>query len=394
MNPTTESGRRVWWLMAVTSVGIVSLASSAAQRGTLPQIAPASPLRAELRRAPIPSMFLAMPDGRFVAKTAGTTVELEAGGRARFSGGLELSLDGSRAGASAEGIDPLQARVSFFGGNDPATWKPGVASFGGVLYPGIYPGIDMIYRTVGRLKSEFIVAAGADPGAIRLRFAGSKSLEVTSDGALRVTTEAGELRDEHLEVFQSIAGRRVNVPARFRVAEPGVAVFELGAWNRSAELVIDPVISYSSYLGGSRIDQITGVAVDAAGAAYVCGWTDSQNFPVLSSIRGFSGSIEAFVAKISPAGTLEWASFIGGSGDDRALSIGVDPFGNSYLAGYTTSANFPCSIPCRPLRGAAGMRSLQKSTRRGPRSSSALFGAAVKTIRPTASRWMRLGSPT
>jgi len=138
-----------------------------------------------------------------------------------------------------------------------------------------------------------------------------------------------------------IAGRRMKIPAEFRVVESGVVGFELGEWDRQAELVIDPVISYSSYLGGSRIDQTTGVAVDAAGAAYVCGWTDSQNFLVLSSIRGFSGSIDAFLAKISPEGTLQWASFIGGSGDDRAFSIGIDPLGNSYLAGYTTSTNFP-----------------------------------------------------
>ena len=341
MNPTLESGRRVWWLMAVTSVGIVSLASSAAQRGTLPHIAPVLPLHAEARRAPIPAMFLATPGGGFAARTPTTSVELEAGGRARFSGGLELSLDGARADVFPEGLEPLAAKVSFFGGNEPSKWKAGLASFGGVRYRGIYPGIDMIYRTRARLKSEFIVAPGTDPAVIRMRFTGSKSLQVGPDGVLRVTTESGELRDEHLEVFQSISGRRVNIPARFRLIEPNLADFELESYDRNSELVIDPVISYSSYLGGSRIDQITGVAVDAAGASSGCGWTDSQTFPVLSSSRGFSGSVEAFVAKISPAGALEWASFIGGSGDDRALSIGVDPQGNSYLVGYTASGNFP-----------------------------------------------------
>jgi hypothetical protein len=302
------------------------------------------------QRQVIPAMFLALPDGRFAAQTPDLVAGMDAGGRVQFSGGLELRLEGASPNVRPEGIEPLAAKISFFNGSEAAGWQSSLPAFGGVRYRELYPGIDMVYRTAARMKSEFIVAPGGDPGAIRMRFLGSQDLAVTEEGSLRVTNAAGELRDEHLEVFQTIGGRRTKVAARFRVTGRDAAVFELGNWDRTAELVIDPVIAYSSYLGGTRIDQTTGVAVDAAGAAYVCGWTDAPNFPVLSSIRGFSGSVDAFVAKISDSGVLQWASFIGGSGDDRALSIGIDPLGNSYVVGYTTSANFPSLNPVQATK--------------------------------------------
>lgn len=293
-------------------------------------------------------MFLQMPDGRFTAQSGNVVLGMDAGGRVQFAGGLTLHLEGANPGIRPEGVDPLSAKVNFFTGDQPADWRRDLPTFAAVRYRGLYPGIDMVYRTAGRLKSEFVVAPGADPGMIRLRFAGSEGISVSPEGALRVKSAKGEMRDEHLEVFQTIDGQRQSVPARFRVTSPDTVLFELGHWDRRAELVIDPVIVYSSYLGGSRIDQTTGVAVDAAGAAYVCGWTDSSNFPVVSSIRGFSGSVDAWVAKISPEGALLWATFLGGTGDDRALSIGVDPFGNSYIVGYTASTNFPV---VNPLQG-------------------------------------------
>ncbi len=349
MTSTWDSGHRGWWIVAITSVAIVSLATAAAQRGSFPSATPSVSFHADTHRGLIPAMFLAMPDGRFTAQAGNLGIEMSPGAHIRFFGQgateVELHLEGSVAGVRPEGIEAMPSKISFFGGDDPSKWSSGLPAFGGVRYRNVYAGIDMLYRTADHLKSEFVVAPGADPGVIRLRFTGSQGITLGDDGSLRVKTASGELRDEHLEVFQTLGGRRVMVPARFRFAAPGMAAFELGAFDRQAELVIDPVVSYSSYLGGSRIDQITGIAVDAAGSAYVCGWTDSQNFPVLSSIRGFSGSVDAFVAKIGPSGTLEWASFLGGSGDDRALSIGVDPAGNTSLTGYTASSNFPTLNP-------------------------------------------------
>ena len=312
------------------------------------------PLRADAPKPLIPVMFLKLPDGRYAAQTPEMGIEFDSGGRlllqARGQAPFQLRFDGARPEAQPEGLEPLPARITVLGGNSPSAWLPALPAFSAVRYRALYPGIDMVYRAASRIKSEFVVAPGADPSRIRMRFSTGQSLSVEKDGSLRVKSPEGELRDEQLEVFQVIAGRRVKVAARFSVSESQVAGFELGAFDPAKELVIDPVISYSSYLGGSRIDQITAVAVDAAGAAFVSGWTDSQNFPVLSSIRVFSGSVDAFVAKIGPSGTLEWATFIGGSGDDRALGVAVDPLGNSFIVGYTTSTNFPTVSPLQATK--------------------------------------------
>ena len=312
------------------------------------------PLRADAPKPLIPVMFLKLPDGRYATQIPEMGIEFDSGGRllfqARGEAAFQLRFDGARSEAQPEGLEPLPARITVLGGNNPSAWLPALPAFGAVRYRGLYPGIDMVYRAASRIKSEFVVAPGADPSRIRMRFSAGQSLSVEKDGSLRVKSAGGELRDERLEVFQVIAGRKVKVPARFSVPESQVAGFELGAFDGAAELVIDPVISYSSYLGGSRIDQITAVAIDAAGAAFVSGWTDSQNFPVLSSIRVFSGSVEAFVAKIGPSGALEWATFIGGSGDDRALGVAVDPSGNSFVVGYTTSTNFPAVSPLQATK--------------------------------------------
>ncbi|MCC6535966.1 MAG: SBBP repeat-containing protein, partial [Bryobacterales bacterium] len=288
-----------------------------------------------------------MPDGRYLAQAPDLNAEFFAGAYVRFtSRGADyaLQLEGARETAVPVGLAPSPTRISFLQGDEPADWRAGLPTFGAVRYEAVYPGIDMVYGSTGRLKSEFLVAPGADPSRIRMRFSGG-TLALSRQGSLIVRTAGGELRDEHLEVFQMRAGQRVAVPARFRLLRGDVAGFELGVYDASLPLTIDPVISYSSYQGGTRIDQLTSVAVDAAGAAYVAGWTDSTNFPTLAAFRGFSGSVEAFVAKISPSGSPVWVTYLGGSGEDRALGIDVDPWGNVYVVGFTTSSNFPKVTP-------------------------------------------------
>lgn len=291
--------------------------------------------------------FIGLPDGRYLAQAPDLNAEFFAGAYVRFtSRGADygLQLEGARETAVPVGLVPSPTRVSIMQGDEPANWRAGLPTFGALRYEAVYPGIDMLYGAAGRLKSEFLVSPGADPSRIRMRFSGG-TLAVSKQGSLIVRTAGGELRDEHLEVFQTRAGRRVPVAARFRLLRPDVASFELGAYDRTLPLTIDPVITYSSYQGGTRIDQITSVATDATGAAYVAGWTDSSNFPTLAALRGFSGSVEAFVAKISPTGTPVWVTYLGGSGDDRALGIDADPLGNVYVTGFTTSANFPKVAP-------------------------------------------------
>ncbi|MBM3793356.1 MAG: hypothetical protein FJW31_04665 [Acidobacteria bacterium] len=323
-------------------------AAVAAQHGVVPQTASLLAARAS---APYSSLsatrFIGLPDGRYLAQAPDLNAEFFAGAYVRFtSRGADygLQLEGARETAVPVGLVPSPTRVTILQGDEPADWRAGLPTFGALRYESVYPGIDMVYGSAGLLKSEFLLAPGADATRIRMRFSGG-ALAVSRRGSLIVRTGGGELRDEQLAVFQVRDGQRVPVAARFRLLRNDVAGFELGAYDRTLPLTIDPVITYRSYQGGTRIDQITSVAVDAAGAAYVAGWTDSTNFPTLSAFRAFSGSAEAFVAKISPAGSPVWVTYLGGSGDDRALGIDVDPLGNTYVTGFTTSSNFPKLAP-------------------------------------------------
>lgn len=359
MNSTFRWSRRSWWFLAIASVAIVSLAAAAVKRGSQPQAISPLTVHAAAPKSLLPAMFLELPDGRFAARATDLAAEFMAGGVARFlwrDSAIEMRMVGAQADVRPEGFQPLTTRVSYFSGTDASGWRADLPAFAGVRYRELYPGIEMVYKVAGRFKSEFLVAAGADPARIRMRFSGAERLAVTGAGSLRVFSREGELQDEQVVAFQEASGGgRVAVTARFQLIDGMTAGFELGAYDRSRPLVIDPVLSYSSYLGGTRLEQTTGVAVSASGEAYISGWTDSQTFPVVNSLRGYGGSVESFVAKVSASGnTVEWATFLGGSGDDRAMGIAIDSTGNSYVVGFTASSNFPILSALQTNR--AGLR--------------------------------------
>jgi hypothetical protein len=223
-------------------------------------------------------------------------------------------------------------------------------AFGAIRYRHLYPGIDMVYRIAGsQLKSEFIVAPGADPGAIRIAYGGARTPVVDASGALVLRTSKGEMRESGLNVYQEAAKSYLPVQGRFKVfRENGTVGFELGAYDRTRALIIDPTISFSTYLGGSGFDAANGVAVDSAGNIYVTGWTASSDLPVQpGAVQGINrGGVDAFIAKFDRTGsTLLYCTYLGGSGDDRGMSIAVDAAGNAYVAGSTSSLNFPVAIP-------------------------------------------------
>jgi hypothetical protein len=250
-----------------------------------------------------------------------------------------------------EGRNRLDARVNLLRGNDPLAWHSEVPAFAAVAYPGIYPGIDAIYGGSGpRLKSEFRVAPGADPLAIRLKYEGATEVRVEQAGSLYVRAGAIELREFAPVLYSEMPnGTHQPVAGGYRVYEDKSVGFEIGPYDQTLPLVIDPTISYSTYLGGSGTGAVTGVARDAQGNLYAAGWTDSTNFPIAGALQAsLRGSVDAFVVKLDPTGTsLIYATYIGGSGDDRAAGIAVDSSGQVYVAGATGSSNFPLSSPAR-----------------------------------------------
>ncbi|HVL31371.1 MAG TPA: kelch repeat-containing protein, partial [Solirubrobacteraceae bacterium] len=220
----------------------------------------------------------------------------------------------------------------------------GVPGYASVRYRDAYPGIDVEYHARRRsLEYDFIVAPKADPRAIALEFDGARSLRVDRAGRLRIATAAGELRQERPVAHQVVDGRKRAVAVAYRLLGRDRVGLRLGDYDRSKTLVIDPVVSYGTLLGAAGTDSIAGVAVDAAGQAYVTGSTTSTNFPTtagaLRTVNG--GGTDAFVAKISASGNaLVYATYLGGSGTDRGRAIDVEA-GEAYVAGDTLSPNFP-----------------------------------------------------
>ena len=265
---------------------------------------------------------------------------------------IRVRFEGASKGVTLEGIDPLAARANFFLGQDPRGWRTGVPAFQKILYRGLYPGIDLIYSgTNDRIKSEFTVAPGADPLLLRLAYSGTLSIAVNGD---LIASDAGsELRERAPEIFQETAAGRVQVAGRYRLIDDRTAGFEMDSYDASLPLVIDPVISYSTYLGGTGMSAVTGLAVDSGGNLYVTGWTEALDFPIVGAAQAANqGGVDVFVAKFNPTGTaLLYATYIGGRGDDRGAAIAVDSNGQAYVTGSTASTNFPLASPIRTTLG-------------------------------------------
>jgi len=264
---------------------------------------------------------------------------------------VRLRFVGANPNPTVEGLEPLPGIASFFLGSDPAKWRTNVPTYGAVAYRALYPGIDLVYSgRAGLLKSQFLVAPGADPGAIRLAYRGVEALKVRQDGALVLKTALGELVEGAPQVYQEIHGRRVAVEGCYRLLGEGQVGFALGAYDPAHPLVIDPPLSYSAYLGGDGSDWGYGIAVDSAGNAYVTGRTKSTPFPAggTANSDGFWGDV--FVVKVNATGTaLLYTVLLGGSEMDEAQAIAVDSAGNAYVTGYTSGA-FPVVNAFQPFR--------------------------------------------
>ena len=282
---------------------------------------------------------------RFMAKGSGLTaffLQGEVVFRTAASS-VRMRMEGANLAARVEGADPLAGRVSFLTGAE-ENWRTGLPTYGAVAYRGLYAGIDMVYGGSGRnLKSEFVVAPGGDPLQIRVRYIGAGRVQIEGDGGLEIPLSGEVLRERAPEVYQDRGGKRVAVKGGFSVAADGAIGFAIGEYDRSLPLVIDPVISYSTYLGGSGADAANALAVDTSGAVYVAGFTASYNFPTLAPVQAANGGgNDVFVAKLTAAGNaLVYATYLGGTGDDRAFGIAVDSTGAAYVTGWTQSSNFP-----------------------------------------------------
>ncbi|MCK4856958.1 MAG: SBBP repeat-containing protein [candidate division Zixibacteria bacterium] len=243
------------------------------------------------------------------------------------------------------GENQLAHRRSYFTGNDPNEWYAGLPTYGAILHKDIYPGIDLrYYGNEGEIEFDFLVAAGADPSAIEIRYQGVESLAVNKTGELLVETAWGTIVARQPIVYQPTADGHTFLTGQYQLLSENSFSFSLSDdCQSSLPLVIDPVISYSTYLGGGDFDLANSVAIDGEGNIYVTGETHSPQFPHTDQALDTSYNLQgdAFVAKFAPSGLLIYSTFLGGNGFDKGRSIDVDEYGNVYISGSTASTNFP-----------------------------------------------------
>ena len=263
---------------------------------------------------------------------------------------VRMHLSGSREPTRLAGRERLPGKSNYFLGKDPSAWRTGVPQYGRVAATGVYPGIDLAYHgNQGRLEYDFEVAPHADPAQIRFRLDGAQGLRVDGAGDLRVKVAGGELCLRKPVAYQKANGTERRVVSRYVLEGKQEVAFHLARYDRGHALVIDPVLSYSTYLGGSNIDIANALAIAPDGTAFIAGGTFSVDFPTagthpLQPNVGGPNDFprDAFVAKISADGThLLYSTYLGGKYQDVANAITVDDAGEAFVAGTTLSPDFP-----------------------------------------------------
>jgi len=283
------------------------------------------------------------PDaGGFVARHAGCRLSIKPEG-VDF-GTIHMRLDGADRRAAVEGLEPLPGRSFYYVGNDPRNWRTGVPQFAKVVHRGAYPGTEMVFYSNGNdLEYDLKLRPHADLRRVRLRFEGAARLEVDAEGGLRIESSDGILRQKKPAVWQQVGNTRRRVAARYAVTGREVR-FVVDGYDSGRDLVIDPTVVYSTFYGGSADDMPAGLAVDAAGNAYMSGYTFSADFPRVPATTSkiTKQYASAFVVKLDPTGRqILYSVILSGSGYDGASAIAVDANGNAYITGATTSADFP-----------------------------------------------------
>ena len=293
------------------------------------------------------------------ARADSEPIQLTANRTPRTADVLRMKLIGADPDPRIRGLEEISRCTNYFIGDGPK-WRTDVQGYARVKYENVYGGVDLVYYGSRReLEYDFRVAPGADPRVIRVKFEGARDTSIDSHGDLVLKLAGAELRQRKPVVYQEVNGSRRQIPARYVLSEetrphsssrtPEVR-FEIGDYDRTRPLIIDPVLAYSTYFGGSGNEESNSIAVDSTGNVYVTGFTDSVNFPLINPQRpNLGGQQDAFVIKLDPSGTrVLYSTYIGGNGQDNGTSIAVDSAGNAYITGFTDSKNFPARDAVQP----------------------------------------------
>ena len=261
---------------------------------------------------------------------------------------LRMRLLGGNPSPRIEGKEPLPGTANYFIGNNPTNWRTSIPTFARVRYAQVYPGIDLeYYGAEQRLEFDFKLAPGADPAAIRFRLDGAQKLTLDPQGNLIATTHGDPITFHAPEIYQPDAkGNDRPVRGSFKISAGRTVSFTLGNYDHAKPLIIDPILNYSTLLAPSSNENQVALAVDSAGNAYVTG-TAMSGFPTTAGAFQTTAlsdklSFYPFVAKLNSTGTaLIYSTYLMGTGGDFSTSIAIDASGNAYIAGSTTSTDFP-----------------------------------------------------
>jgi hypothetical protein len=260
---------------------------------------------------------------------------------------LELRLVGAAQTSTVIGEDPQPGKVNYFFGNNPAKWRTNVPTYARVRCKNVYPGIDLVYYgSHHELEYDFEISPGADPNKIQFEVKGARQIRIDGQGNLVLQTGSGELRFKSPIIYQEAQDQRIAVDGRYRLRDSAHVTFRVSHYERNKALVIDPVLVYSTYLGGSGNDQPRGIAVDSAGDVYIAGFTDSVDFPgaTLGSLP--AAATHVFVAKLDATGShLVYADYLGGNSQDYGYALALDSANDVYVTGSTASSDFPVVNP-------------------------------------------------
>jgi len=267
-------------------------------------------------------IFLARTSSHFIYLTReGMTLGLN--GNAQRGRAVQMNLVHADRSAAVAPESPLPGISNYLIGNDPSRWRRNVPHYARVRYGSVWPGIDLVFH--GRdesLEYDFVVSPGADPSAIRLRYANARGVRVDQDGNLVIETPSGDVVQRLPEIYQESDGVRKTVRGGFRIGDGMEVLFDLGDYDRALPLVIDPTITYSNYIGGTGTLAVNHTAVDSAGSVYITGTASSPDFPLVSPIQQFPTSIGLYSS--STQGST-WGSATTGLGTASVLSLAADP---------------------------------------------------------------------
>lgn len=309
-----------------------------------------------LSRGPSYAMFM-MQDELVLGFLSHKSHSADPRATSKVSSMIHMKFVGARPDSKMKGSGELPGKVNYFLGNDARKWQTDISTFREVNYSGVYPGIDLVFYGTGqKLEYDFVVKPGEDPNAIRFTLEGTDSVRI-QDGSLLLSTAGDTVTFNAPLIYQPSDHGKQLIAGSYSLkyshtngeTKPTVS-FKLGPYDRSKPLIIDPVLDYSTYLGGIDGDWASGVAVNATGEAYVVGTTSSPNFPTTpgsvqpnpSGCNPGTYCRDVFITKFNASGTaLVYSTYLGGSNDDYGTAIAVDSSGNAYVTGDTQSMDFP-----------------------------------------------------